>query len=228
MLLKRVLLSCVVGVAVLAVFAAMGASLPQASQAGNRFESEIQKFEENDRQSPPAKDSILFVGSSSIRFWKDLDKDFPSTKVINRGFGGSQIEDSTYFADRIVIPYNPRMIVLYAGDNDLAAGKTPEKVFADYKDFVGKVRQQLPKVPIAYISIKPSLARWQLTDQIKATNTLIRSYASHNKNLVFIDVFPAMLGADGRPRPELYVKDGLHMTPEGYAVWKAIVAPYLK
>jgi lysophospholipase L1-like esterase len=120
------------------------------------------------------------------------------------------------------------MIVLYAGDNDLAAGKTSEKVFADYRDFVAKVRKQLANVPIAYISIKPSLARWQLTDQIKATNGLIRAYASHNKKLVFIDVFPAMLGTDGKPRPELYVKDGLHMTPEGYAVWRAIVAPFLK
>jgi lysophospholipase L1-like esterase len=226
MISRRGLLPYVV--VILVVFAATGSSLPQARQAENRFESEIKKFEEADKQAPPPKGAVLFVGSSSIRFWKDLDKDFPATKVINRGFGGSQIGDSTYFADRIVIPYSPRMIVLYAGDNDLAGGKSPEKVFADYKDFVAKVRQHLANVSIAYISIKPSLARWQLTDQIKATNELIRGYVSHNKNLAFIDIFPAMLGTDGKPRPELYVKDGLHMTPEGYSAWRAIVAPYLK
>lgn len=200
----------------------------EARQSANRFEADIKKFEEADKQNPPAKGAVLFIGSSSIRFWKDLDKDFPETKVINRGFGGSQIEDSIYFAERIVVPYRPRMIVLYAGDNDLADGKSAEKVFSDYKDFVGKVRQHLGDVSIAYISIKPSIARRKLTDQIKTANALIKDHAAHNKNLKFIDIFPAMLGADGNPRAELYVQDGLHMTPQGYALWRAIVAPYLK
>lgn len=118
--------------------------------------------------------------------------------------------------------------MLYAGDNDLAGGKSPEKVFSDYKSFVAKVQKGMGNVRIAYLSIKPSLARWQLTDQIKATNEMIRSFASQNKNLTYIDIFPAMLGADGKPRPELYVPDGLHMTPAGYSVWRSIVAPYLK
>jgi lysophospholipase L1-like esterase len=198
------------------------------SQATNRFEAEIKKFEEADRQNPPLQGAVLLIGSSSIRLWKDLDKAFLSVKVINRGFGGSQIEDSTCFAERIVIPCRPRMIVLYSGDNDLASGKTPERVFSDYKQFVAKVRQHLGDVRIAYISIKPSIARWHLTDQIKAANHKIRDFASKNKNLDFIDIFPAMLGADGRPRAELYVRDGLHMTEEGYALWRSSVAPCLK
>jgi len=221
---KRILLICII---VALVIPAAAYSLA-ASQVGNRFEAEIRKFEEADKQNPPPKGAVLFIGSSSIRMWKDLEKDFPKVKVINRGFGGSQIEDSTNFADRIVVPYHPRLIVLYAGDNDLAGGKSPERVFSDYKSFVGKVQKGLGNVRIAYLSIKPSLARWQLTDQIKATNEMIRSFVSQHKNLIYIDIFPAMLGADGKPRPELYVKDGLHMTPEGYSVWRSIVAPYLK
>src|ERR1041385_1910372 len=112
----------------------------------NKWEADIKKFEEADRQNPPPKGAVLFVGSSSIRMWKDVAQDFPETKVINRGFGGSEIADSTYFVDRIVTPYQPRLIVFYAGDNDLAAGKTPQKVFEDYQAFVSRVREKMPNV----------------------------------------------------------------------------------
>ena len=199
----------------------------QGMQVAHQWESEIKKFEEADQQSPPPKGAVLFVGSSSIRLWRTLEKDFPSVKVINRGFGGSQIEDSTYYADRIIVPYQPRLVVLYAGDNDLAAGKTRDRVFEDYKEFVSKLRQRLSDVRIAFISIKPSLARWNLVDKITSVNEMVRRYASKDKRLIFIDVFPAMLGMDGTPRPELFVSDGLHMTPAGYALWKSIVTPYL-
>jgi len=192
------------------------------------WETEIKQFEEADRQNPPPKDAILFIGSSSIRLWKDLAKDFPSVTVLNRGFGGSQIADSTYYVDRIVTPYRPKMIVLYAGDNDLAAGKTAAEVFADYQQFVNKVRQSLPKVRIAYIAIKPSPARWQLVSAMKEANAMIKQFADDKKNLVFIDIFAGMLGADGKPRPEFYVEDGLHLSEKGYAFWTRTVAPYLK
>ena len=200
----------------------------QAPTSPNRWEPDIKKFEEADRQQPPAKGAVLFVGSSSIRMWKDLAADFPDTKVINRGFGGSQLADSTYYADRIVIPYQPRMIVLYAGDNDLAAGKTPQQVFEDYKAFVSRVRAKLPDAKIAYISIKPSLARVKLMEQMRATNELIRGYAAKGKNLVFIDVFTPMLNQAGQPRPELFIQDGLHMNREGYDIWRKVIAPYLR
>ena len=198
------------------------------SRAQNRWEAEIKKFEDADARLAPQKGAVLFAGSSSIRRWESLEKDFPKLKVINRGFGGSQIEDSTYYADRIIAPCLPRMVVLYAGDNDLAAGKSPEQVFADYKAFVARLRLTLKDITIAFISIKPSLARWQLTDKIKAANELIRNFSANDKRLAFIDIFPSMLGADGKPRPELYVSDGLHMTPQGYALWTSIVAKYLK
>jgi lysophospholipase L1-like esterase len=209
------------------IICAAAVSAQQTPASPNRWEADIKKFEEADRQNPPAKSAVVFVGSSSIRMWKDLAEDFPDTKVINRGFGGSQLADSTYYADRIVIPYQPRMVVLYAGDNDLAAGKTPQQVFEDYKAFVSRVREKLPNAKIAFISIKPSLARVKLMEQMRATNELIRGYAAAGKNLVFIDVFPPMLNQAGQPRPELFIQDGLHMNREGYDIWRKVVAPYL-
>lgn len=210
------------------VICAVAAFSQQASAPGNKWEAEIKKFEDADRQNPPPRGAVLFVGSSSIRMWKDVAQDFPETKVINRGFGGSEIADSTYFVDRIVTPYQPRMIVFYAGDNDLAAGKTPQKVCEDYQAFVSRVREKMPNVKIAFISIKPSRAREKLMDQMQAANELIRNYSASGKNLVFIDVFTPMLGEDGRPRAELFIQDGLHMNREGYNIWRKVVAPYLR
>lgn len=206
---------------------AVAAFSQQAPAPTNKWEPDIKKFEDADRQNPPAKGSVLFVGSSSIRMWKDLAADFPETKVINRGFGGSELADSSYFADRIITPYQPRMIVLYAGDNDLAAGKTPQQVFEDYKAFVSRVQAKLPKAKIAYISIKPSLARVKLMEQMRTANAMIRGYAAKGKNLIFIDVFTPMLNVEGQPRPELFIKDGLHMTREGYDIWRKAIAPHL-
>jgi lysophospholipase L1-like esterase len=199
----------------------------QPAAAPNKWEAEIQKFEEADRQHPPAKNGVVFVGSSSIRMWQALAEDFPGVNVLNRGFGGSQLADSTYFADRVVTPYQPRMILLYAGDNDLAAGKTPPQVLADYQAFVQRVRAKLPQVKIAFISIKPSLARLKLMDQMRTANALVREYSAKQKNLLFVDVFTPMLDEAGQPRPELFIKDGLHMNREGYAIWRKVIAPVL-
>jgi lysophospholipase L1-like esterase len=200
----------------------------QAPAPANKWEAEIKKFEEADRLQAPPRGAVVFVGSSSVRMWKDVAADFPETKVINRGFGGSELSDSTYFADRIIAPYHPRMVVLYAGDNDLAAGKTPQQVFEAYKAFVSRVRAKLPDVKIAFISIKPSLARAKLMEQMRTANELIREYAAKGKNLVFIDVFTPMLNAEGQPRPELFIQDGLHMNRKGYDIWRGAVAPYLR
>jgi lysophospholipase L1-like esterase len=208
---------------------ALGAVVGWAQQTPtpNKWEADIQKFEAADQQTPPARGAVLFIGSSSIRMWKELADDFFETKVINRGFGGSQIADSTYFADRIVVPYQPRLIVLYAGDNDLAAGKTPQQVFEDYQAFVSRVRAKLPQVKIAFISIKPSLARLKLMEQMRAANALIRSYSAKGKGLIFMDVFTPMLNEAGQPRPELFINDGLHMNRAGYAIWRKVIAPHL-
>jgi lysophospholipase L1-like esterase len=198
----------------------------QTAHDSSQFEPEIKAFEAADRTNPPPKGAVLFVGSSTIRFWKTLAQDFPELKVINRGFGGSHLSDSTFFADRVIIPYQPKTIVLYAGDNDLAAGKTPEQVFADYQAFIQKIRAKLPETRIVYLSIKPSPSRWHLKDQILATNRLISGLK--DERLLFIDTYSPMLNPDGQPRAELFQKDNLHMNAEGYKLWTSLIKPQLK
>lgn len=193
-----------------------------------RWEADIRAFEEADRTSPPPQGGILFIGSSSIRLWKTLATDFPDHQVINRGFGGSQLSDSIHYFDRIVLPYRPRQIVLYAGSNDIAAGESAEQVAADFREFVGLVRRSLPGTSVAYIAIAPNEARWSLMPEFTKANELIRQFTMTDPKLSFIDVVPHMLGADGRPQPDLYVDDRLHMNANGYALWTRIVRPYLR
>jgi lysophospholipase L1-like esterase len=191
------------------------------------WEAEIRRFEQADRENPPPAGAVLFIGSSSIRIWKDLAADFSQYKVINRGFGGSCIADSTRYVDRIVAPYRPRMVVLYAGDNDVASGLTARQVFEDYKAFVREVRRAPPEVPIAFISIKPSPARRSHLPAIREANKLIHSYCEAGNKLTYIDVFTPMLTADGEPRAELFGPDKLHLNRQGYDLWKAIITPCL-
>jgi lysophospholipase L1-like esterase len=198
----------------------------QTAHDPSQFEPEIKAFEAADRTNPPPKNAILFVGSSTIRLWKTLAQDFPDLKVINRGFGGSHLSDSTAFADRIILPYQPKTIVLYAGDNDLAAGKTPEQVFANYQAFIQKIRAELPETRIVYLSIKPSPSRWHLKDQIQAANRMISGLKGDR--LLFIDTYSSMLNQGGQPRAELFQKDNLHMNAEGYELWTSLIKPYLK
>jgi lysophospholipase L1-like esterase len=171
---------------------------------------------------------VLFIGSSSIRLWTTLAEDFPKHQVINRGFGGSRIPDSTHFVPRIVLPYHPRLIVMYAGGNDINDGRTPEQVGSDFQRFVETVRRTLPSTRIAFISIAGNPARWAQVDRVRKANALVLAYTKRAPNLVFIDIFPRMLGPDGQPRPELFVDDRLHMNREGYRLWTGIVAPYLE
>ena len=192
-----------------------------------RWESAIAKFEAEDRANPPAEDGIMFLGSSSIRMW-DVKKWFPGLPVVNRGFGGSQIADSLFYAERIVVPRKPRVIVFYAGDNDIAGGKTPERVFADYRAFVAEIHKYLPKTKIAFVAIKPSISRWRLVEPMRKANQRIEELSSKNELLVYIDVDAPMIGDDGRPRKELFLKDGLHMTDAGYKIWTDLVMPHVK
>ena len=160
--------------------------------------------------------------------WKTLQQDFPEHTVINRGFGGSQIADSVYYADRIVIPYKPKMIVFHAGGNDINAGKSPETVFEDFKAFVGKVRAKLPEVRIAFMASGPSIARWTQVDKQRRLNQLVKEYISQGANMDFIDAFDVFLGPDGKPKPDLYVADKLHNSPAGYKIRAELVRPYLE
>lgn len=196
--------------------------------ATNAFEGDIRAFESLDRTNPPPKDAILFIGSSSIRLWKTLAKDLPEYPTINRGFVGSQIADSTYYAGRILVPYRPSVIVLYAGGNDINAGKSAETVFDDYKQFVRTVQAKLPHTHIAYISIAGNPARWAQVDRVREANRLIEQYAGANTNLSFVNVFPQMLGADGLPRPEIFGPDKLHMNAAGYELWTRLVREHLR
>lgn len=192
-----------------------------------RWRGEIDAFAAHDRREPPSAHGALFVGSSSIRKRQSLARDFPGVPVINRGFGGSTIPDATYYADRIVVPYRPRLIVMYAGDNDIAEGRSPQQVAGDFRAFVARVRRDLPGVPVAYVSIKPSPARWALWPRMREANTLIRDWAATQRDVRFVDVASPMLGAEGRPRAALFGEDGLHMNGAGYAVWTKALEPVL-
>jgi lysophospholipase L1-like esterase len=191
------------------------------------FEKEIQAFEEKDKKSFPPADAVLFIGSSSIRRWTTLAKDFPEIPVINRGFGGSQIEDSVRYVPRIVLPYKPRLIVMYAGGNDLEGKKTPADVRDDFKAFVTQSRTGLPDVPIVYISINPSLKRLKNVEKTREANRLIEEYTRTEPRLTFINSYTPLLGPDGQPQKELLVEDGLHLSKEGYKQWTAVVKPII-
>lgn len=189
---------------------------------------DMDAFAAQDAANPPPRHAVLFIGSSSIRMWSTLAQDFAGTPVINRGFGGSEVRDSTYYADRIVVPYQPREIVFYAGDNDLAAGRSVQQVVQDTFAFIARVRRDLPGVPVVYLSIKPSPSRAQLLPQIRQVNAQIAARAARLQGVHFVDVFTPMLGADGQPRRELFREDMLHMTPEGYAIWTRALKPYVE
>lgn len=212
--------------------AGAGAAQRAAAAGANdqdRWESAIKKFEDGDKVSPPLPDAIVFIGASSIVRW-NLPDSFPELgpKAINRGFGGSLAADSTRYADRIVIPYKPKIVVFYAGDNDVEANHTPEQIAADFTAFEQKVHAALPATQIIFISIKPSVRRWPWIEQIKGANALVRQHCATRPHLTFVDIVTPMVGADGKPRKELLVEDGLHMTPAGYQVWNDALRPLLQ
>lgn len=192
-----------------------------------KWEKSITSFERDDAQNPKEPGQVLFIGSSSIRMW-DLKKWFPDLAAINRGFGGSEVADSVHFYDRIVKPYAPRTIVMYAGDNDLGHGKTPERVHSDFQQFVKKVQSDFPKTKIVYVAVKPSLKRWNLIKQVRQANQLIQAMAEEDTKLVFLDIDTPMIGEDGKPKPELFAKDGLHLSDAGYTIWSDLLRPNLK
>lgn len=206
-------------------FAASAASAPPATEP---FANEIAAFAASDRTNPPPTNAVLFIGSSSIRLWKTLAADFPNHRVINRGFGGSQIIDSVNYFDRIVRPYQPSLIVLYAGGNDINAGKSASQVAADFRAFAQKVRTTLPSTRLAYISIAPNPARWAQIERVRAANREIEAFIGKDQHLRYINTHAHMLNADGLPKADIFVSDRLHMNAEGYRIWTRVVAPYLE
>lgn len=192
------------------------------------WDAAFARFDAADAALPPAAGGVLFVGSSSIRLWSDLDQQFKHVAgVLNRGFGGSQLSDCVKHLNRLVIRYQPRAVFVYAGDNDLAAGATPEEVAYRFARFVAGVREALPAARIQYISIKPSPARARLMPKVRATNDLIRASIEGVPDTGYIDVYSAMVDAQGAPRPELFAADDLHLNARGYALWRDLISPHV-
>jgi len=202
----------------------------QEVQAQNfaQWENEITGLEKKAAANPVKKRSIVFTGSSSIRLWEGLPTYFPGKKIVNHGFGGSQTAEVAHFAERLITPFKPKQVVIYVGDNDLAVGKLPEKVFADFQELFTKIRESRPKATVTFISIKPSPSRKQYYAAIQQTNTLIKDFLENQKKAAFVDIYTPMLGQNGKPKPELFRPDSLHMTPAGYDIWAQVLKPYLK
>ena len=198
------------------------------SQEQKPYWNEIKAFQLQDSLQPQPKGAILFVGSSSFRLWKDVDKAFPGHTIINRGFGGSSLPHLIQYADEIIFQYQPKQIVIYCGENDLTAeGITGDTVFQRFKNLFSIIRNRLTNVPIVFVSIKPSPSRWHLKGKMITANRLIKNFLATKKNTAFVNVWALMLDKNGKPREELFVADRLHMNDEGYAVWTKKLKPYL-
>jgi lysophospholipase L1-like esterase len=200
---------------------------PATKNPAEKWENDIRQFEQWDSKNTFPSDAVLFVGSSSIRLWRTRDC-FEGFAVINRGFGGSQISDVNYFAGRIVLPYKPKVIVFYAGDNDIAAGKSARQVFDDYQKFLKLLHEKLPGTRIIYIGIKPSRSRWSLWPVMKEANDMIRDFSAKDTRLFYFDSAAPLLGTDGKPKEELFLKDQLHLNDKGYEVWTRLLHPVIK
>lgn len=225
----RVLLGILI--AWLAVGPSTGAELTSprnsvATHDSSRWEKDMAAFDAADAKSPPPRGAIVFVGSSSIRMWRSLAQDFPQHKVINRGFGGSQLADAVHHLDRAILRYQPRQVVIYAGGNDLNAKKPPEVVYGDFVALTDKIRAALPHVRIAFISIAGNPSRWAQVESVRNVNDLIERHCRRHR-MDYIDTFSLMLGPDGLPKPDIFLKDNLHMNERGYDIWRAAVRPFL-
>lgn len=205
--------------------------LAGASYAQNPpFWSDIQKFKKNDSTAFPGTGKILFIGSSSFTMWKDVQKDFPNHPIVNRGFGGSTLLDQIRYVNDVVFPYKPKQIVIYCGENDIAASDTVtgEIAASRFVKLFNLIRAKLPQTPIHYISMKPSPSRVLLLPKYIKGNDLIKKFLATKKNTGFIDVYKEMIDDEGKPRAELFLDDNLHMNKQGYAIWKNVIEPYLK
>jgi lysophospholipase L1-like esterase len=200
----------------LALALCVSAQVPAPSPG--KWEKEILAFEANDRTNAPLAGAILFVGSSSIRYWTNLAETFPEWKTVRRGFGGAYLSDVNAYFDRLILPYKPKTIVLYAGENDIAGGRSAKEVFSEFKAFIEKVREHFPECAVYYLSMKPSPSRWFLWPQIQEGNRLIKRFTDRYSRVEFVDVGSSLM-KDGLPDEKLFEKDRLHITQGGYELW---------
>lgn len=203
--------------------------LLQTVATAQAYEEEIKAFRKQDSIAMPAKGQILFVGSSSFTMWKDVQNYFPAYPILNRGFGGSTLLDVTYYAEDVIFKYDPKQIVIYCGENDFAGNDSlyPAQVAQRFMDLFKLIRTRYKKVPIAYISMKPSPSRQHLMAKFNVANVMIRNFLKKQKKTAFIDVYHKMLNEDGTPLKDIFGPDNLHMNPKGYAIWQKIILPYL-
>jgi len=193
-----------------------------------RFENAIKKFEAADAENMPPDNAVLCIGSSSMRMWRDhLEKDLAPLTVIGRGFGGSNTNDVLHYADRIIIPYQPRAIVIYEGDNDVAQGISPEEIAATYAKLLDKIDTELPDCRVYILAVKPSIKRWSMWPTMQRVNALLAELARERDGVTYIDIATPMLNDAGEPRPDLFIEDDLHMNRKGYEVWRDTIRPIL-
>jgi lysophospholipase L1-like esterase len=210
------------------ILVSVGAAQPPKDDArAAKWEKEVAAIEKRQTEKPPDKGGIVFAGSSTIRLW-DLAKLFPDWNATNSGFGGSEIRDSTIFADRLILKHEPRAIVFYAGDNDVNSGRKPEQVLTDFQAFAKHVHEKLPKTRIYFLSIKSSVARWKQFETQSKANALVQEHCTKDERLIYVDLVAVTLGGDRQPKPEFFVKDGLHLSEEGYRAWTAKVKLVVK
>lgn len=198
-----------------------------AQQKAAPFQDEINAFKAKDASAMPAKGGILFIGSSSLRKWTDLEKVYAKYHAINRGFGGSTLLNAIYYADDIIFPYQPRQIVIYSGENDIAEGASPEITADRFKILFNEIRKKMPNVPIEFVSIKPSVSREKFMPEFMYANALIKTFLATQIKTHFIDVYNPMLTADGKPMPDIFLGDNLHMNQKGYDIWIKAITPFL-
>jgi hypothetical protein len=223
--MKRIPLFALVSFVFVAPF--LKAAAAETNHNFGQWEKEIEAFEASDRTNPPPKHAILFTGSSMIRKWASLAETFPGQPVFRRGVGGCEIADITHFADRIVFPYEPKMIFLRAGGNDITNGKSAEEVFNDYQDFVKSIRAKLPDTEIIFIAWNATPLRWAQNDKEQLLNKLVRDYTAQTPHLQYCETSDMVLDKDGKPRPELFEPDRLHFNAAGYKLLAARVRPFL-
>lgn len=194
------------------------------------FFKDIQQFKKLDSAHFPPKQAVLFIGSSSFTFWRDVQEYFPEHTIINRGFGGSSLPDLIRYADDIVFAYDPKQVVIYCGENDLAASDTVSAatVAQRFITLFTMIRNKYPKIPVLYVSMKPSPSRAHLMHKMDAGNWAIKEFLKRQKRTVYVDAYHLMLDHNGEPRKELFIEDMLHMNKNGYAIWQKAIGPYLR
>ena len=194
------------------------------------FYDDIQAFKRKDSIHFPPKNAILFVGSSSFTKWTDVQEYFPKYKIINRGFGGSTLEDVIRYAGDVIAPYHAKQVVIYCGENDLASSDTVTAlmVLERFKQLFALIRQNDLSVPVAFVSLKPSPSRKHLWPKMVETNQLIKDFLGTQKKTAFIDVYNRMFNSDGTVMQDIFIEDNLHMNAKGYAIWQKTIKPYLK